>query len=66
MEEDKKENQGNMAPVQQNAPEAGKTHYSPAEQSGEEILNGARNEDQLEQFKSNTNSDHQPGNEEPA
>jgi hypothetical protein len=57
MEEDKKENQGNMAPGQQNAPEPGKTHYTPAEKTGEEILSGARNEDQLEQFKANTGGD---------
>jgi hypothetical protein len=60
MKEDKKENQGNMAPGQQNAPEPGKVHYSPAEKTGEEILNGARNQDQLEQFKANTDGNNQP------
>ena len=64
MENDKDQSQGNMARGQQNAPEPGKTHYSPAEKTGEEILNGARNEDQLEQFKANTDGDGQSSAEQ--
>jgi len=48
-----RENKDAMSPGQQNAPREGQTHYSPAEQKPEEILSGARNEDQLEQLRSN-------------
>lgn len=51
-----------QAPGQQNAPKEGEPIHTPAEQTPEMILKGARNEDQLEQLKANAEN----GGETPA
>ncbi|PAW92395.1 hypothetical protein CKK33_02345 [Mucilaginibacter sp. MD40] len=45
--------QDNMAPGQQHAPENGKQSYRPDEATGDEIIKGARNTDQLEEQEQN-------------
>lgn len=50
--------ENNMAPGQQNAPEEGKMIYRPDQANGEEIINGAQQDDQLE--KQNENAEEEP------
>ena len=50
--------ENNMAPGQQNAPEEGKITYRPDEADGEEIIDGANQEDQLK--KMNENAEEAP------
>ncbi|TSD62897.1 hypothetical protein FFF34_018255 [Inquilinus sp. KBS0705] len=45
--------ENNMAPGQQNAPENNKTVYRPDQAGGEEIIAGARQEDQIEKQQDN-------------
>jgi hypothetical protein len=45
--------ENNMAPGQENAPEVGKTVYRPNEATGEEIINGAQQDDQLKRVEEN-------------
>jgi hypothetical protein len=45
--------ENNMAPGQQNAPENGKTVYPPDQADGDEIINGAKNDDQLKKIEEN-------------
>ena len=44
---------GNMAPGQQNAPEPGKSDYRPDQANGEEIIDGANQDDQLKRQNEN-------------
>lgn len=45
--------ENNMAPGEQNAPENGKTIYRPQQADGEEIIDGARQTDELKKQQDN-------------